>query len=100
MPDLAVTEDGIRGIVWRSSANSAPGNMEGVRVPTLVLAGTCSMHLVANEIAFEHAAAADKEFVALEGANHYFQPCAARYGDTVSRAMAHVDGWLLKPGRF
>jgi len=42
---------------WTSSANSAPGNVEGVSVPTLVMAGSCMIHLVPLEITYDHAAA-------------------------------------------
>ncbi len=99
-PDYDVTEDDVKGVVWRSSANSAPGNVEGISVPTLVLASTCASHLVLNEITYEHSAAKDKQFAAVEGADHYFQPCKPRYGDTFNRAFGYADAWLTKPGRF
>jgi pimeloyl-ACP methyl ester carboxylesterase len=99
-PDYALTDNNITGIEWRSSANSAPGNIEGITAPTLVMAGTCAAHLVPSEITFDHAAAKDKQFVAVEGADHDFQPCQPQYGDTAKRAFDYVDGWLTKPGRF
>lgn len=99
-PDYEVTEDNVKGIVWRSSANSAPGNVEGVTVPTLVLAATCASHLVLNEITYEHSAAKDKQFAAVEGADHNFQPCKPQYGDTFKRAFDYADGWLTARGRF
>jgi pimeloyl-ACP methyl ester carboxylesterase len=99
-PAYALTDTTIIGIEWRSSANSAPGNIEGITVPTLVMAGTCAAHLVPSEITFDHAAAKDKQFVAVEGADHNFQPCQPRYGDTAKRAFDYVDGWLTKAGRF
>ena len=98
--DYALTENGIAGIEWRSTANSAPGNVEGITVPTLVMAGSCASHLVTNEIAFDHSAAKDKQFVAVEGADHNFQPCKPQYGDTAKRAFDYVDSWLTKAGRF
>ena len=58
------------------------------------------MHLVFSEIAFDRSAAADKEFVGLEGANHGLMPCKPEYGDTYKRAFDFIDGWLSKPGRF
>lgn len=99
-PDFALTEDSIQGVDWRSSGNSSAGNVENISVPTLVMAATCAIHLVPLEIVFDHAAAADKEFVAVEGANHAFQPCRPEFGDTRKRAFDFVDAWLSKPGRF
>lgn len=98
--DYEVTEDDIKGIVWRSSANSAPGNIEGIRAPTLILAGSCWPHLVPNEITYDHSPANDKQFAAVEGADHYFSPCKSEYGDTKKRALDFADAWLAKPGRF
>ncbi|MGH2447323.1 MAG: hypothetical protein ACRDFS_01785 [Chloroflexota bacterium] len=95
-----VTDDDVKGIVWRSTANDAVGNVEGIRVPTLVMAGSCYPHLVGNEIVFGHSAAKDKEFVAVEGANHSLGPCRPKYGDTRKRAFDFVDAWLTKPGRL
>jgi len=99
-PAYAITEDQILGIDWRSSANSSAGNVENISVPTLVMAGTCAIHLVPLETVFDHAAAADKTFVAVEGANHAFQPCRPEFGDTRRRTFDFVDAWLSKPGRF
>jgi len=65
-----------------------------------VMAGTCAIHLIPLEIVFEHSAAKDKEFVAVEGANHSFQPCRPEFGDTRKRTFDYVVAWLSKPGRF
>ncbi len=99
-PDFELTEDSIKGVDWRSSGNSSAGNVENISVPTLVMAGTCAIHLVPLEIVYDHSAAADKQFVAVEGANHAFQPCRPEFGDTRRRTFDFVDGWLSKPGRF
>ena len=99
-PEYSVTENDIKGVVWRSTVNSAPGNVEGVRAPTLVMAGSCYGHMVLNEIVFDHSAARDKEYVVVEGANHSLQPCKPQYGDTSKRAFDYLDGWLKKAGRL
>jgi hypothetical protein len=99
-PQFRTTVDGIEGINWRSSANSAVGNVEGITVPTLVMTGTCAAHLVTNELAYDHSHAADKEFTAVEGADHFFKACKPEYGDAVKRTFDHVDGWLTRSGRF
>jgi len=95
-PDFALTEDSIKGVDWRSSANSAPGSVENITVPTLVMAGSCTIHLIPLETVFDHSAAKDKEFVAVEGGDHSFQPCQPQFGDSQKRAMDYVESWLNK----
>jgi len=99
-PDYSITEDNIKGIDWGSAVNSAPGSAEGITVPVLVTVGSCYAHIVLNEIFYDHLAAKDKEYVAVEGGNHELQPCKPEYGDTGKRAWDYIDGWLTKPGRF
>ena len=99
-PDYAVKADTITGVHWRDAPNSVPGNVEGIRIPTLFMGASCAPHLVFAEIAYDRSAAADKEFVGLEGANHGLQPCKPEYGDTFTRAFDYVETWLAKPGRF
>lgn len=99
-PGYGLTEDSIDGIEWRGTASSIQGDVEGIRVPTLVVAATCADHMVMGEITFDHSAAKDKELVGVEGSNHNFQPCKPQYGDVAKRAYDYVDGWLSKPGRF
>ena len=38
----------------------------------------------------------DKEFVAVEGGDHYFRPCRPEFGDSESHAFDYVDSWLAK----
>jgi len=92
--------DNIVGIVWRSTADSTQGNVQGIRVPTLVLSGTCAAHLVMLETAYDLSAAKDKTMVGLEGANHGLLPCRPEFGDTFKRGFDYVDSWLMSPGRF
>jgi hypothetical protein len=49
---------------------------------------------------FDHLAAKDKTFAAVEGALHNFTPCKPEFGDTKKRAFDFMDSWLSKPGRF
>ena len=99
-PDYSLSADNVTGVHWRNTANSVPGNVSGIRSPTLFLVSTCAPHMVFSEITFDRSAAADKEFVGLEGANHGLMPCKPEYGDTYKRAFDFVDSWLQKPGRF
>jgi pimeloyl-ACP methyl ester carboxylesterase len=99
-PDYHWSEDNMYGVIWRSTPASLPGNIEGVHVPTLIIASTCSEHMVSLEISYDHSPAKDKEFVGLDGATHFFTPCRPEYGDTFKRGFDYVDAWLSKPGRF
>lgn len=95
-PGFQLTGDDIKGVDWRSSANSAPGNVENVTVPTLVMAGSCTIHMIPLEITYDHSAAKDKEFVVVEGGDHSFRPCRPEFGDSQKRAFDYVDAWLSK----
>lgn len=98
--DFAVKDDDVVGIDWSSSVDSPIINAEGITVPTLVLVNTCYRLVVTGEILFNHIAAKDKTYVAVEGALHGFTPCRPEYGDTKKRGFDFVDNWLSKPGRF
>jgi hypothetical protein len=95
-PDFQITENDVKGVDWGSSANSAAGSVEHVRVPTLVMAGSCMIHMVPLEIVFDHSVAKDKEFVVVEGADHEFEPCRPEFGDSEKRAFDYVESWLGK----
>jgi len=99
-PDYHITEDNIVGVDWRSTPNSIEGNLQGIRVPTLIVSGTCAPHIVYQEIAYDLSAAKDKDLVGVEGANHGLTACKPEYGDTSKRAYDYVDSWLSKPGRL
>jgi pimeloyl-ACP methyl ester carboxylesterase len=94
--DFTLGKDAIKGVDWRSSANSAPGNVENITVPTLVMAGSCMIHLVPLETTYDHSAAKDKQFIVVEGADHYFEPCRPEFGNTQKRAFDYVQDWLTK----
>jgi pimeloyl-ACP methyl ester carboxylesterase len=98
--DFAVKDDDVVGIDWNSSVDSPIVNAQGITVPTLVLVNTCYRLVVTGEILFDHIAAKDKTYVAVEGALHGFTPCRPEFGDTKKRAFDFVDNWLGKSGRF
>ena len=64
------------------------------------MSATCGAEMVLHEIAYDHSAAKDKEFVGVEGANHEFGPCRPEFPGTFKRAFDYMDGWLTRPGRF
>lgn len=98
--DYGITEDSVSGIAWNSSYTSTPGNVEGVKVPLLVMGMTGHYWLVSAETAYRHAASKDKSIAFVEGATHGFapcQPCAktpGQFGDTTGRTFAHVADWI------
>jgi len=94
--DFAVTSNNILGVDWRSSANSAVGSVGNITVPTLVMAGSCTIHMIPLELVYDHAAAKDKEFVVVDGGNHEFEPCRPEFGDSQKRAFDYVRSWLDK----
>ena len=59
-----------------------------------------SQFVVPSEIIYDHLAAKDKTFAAVEGSGHLFNPCKPQYGDTSKRLFDYVGQWLAKPGRF
>jgi hypothetical protein len=95
-----MSEDNIVGVEWRSVANSVPGNVQGIKVPSLFMSATCAPHLVFTEVAYDLSAAKDKQFVGVDGADHQLRPCKPEFGDTFKRSFDYIDQWLLKPGRF
>jgi hypothetical protein len=64
------------------------------------MSATCAQRVVFLEIACDHSAAKDKEFIGIEGADHNFHPCRPEFGDTYKRAFDFVGNGLNKPGRF
>jgi hypothetical protein len=97
-----ITEDNIMGVDWQSSYGSTPGNVEGVHVPLLILGMTGHYWIVSSEIAYEHAASADKTVAFVEGATHGITECVPcrvnnngqPFGDTVKTAFDYVALWL------
>jgi pimeloyl-ACP methyl ester carboxylesterase len=98
--DYMMTENSITGIDWNSSNTSAPSNIEGIKVPVLIMAMTCHYFVVPDEILFDHATSKDKQLVYVEGASHGYTPCRPEYGDTMKRTFDHIDTWLSVNRRF
>ena len=100
-PDrYVIGEDDIQGIDWSSSNTSTPANLEGVRVPLLMVVMTGHYWMVPGEIFLQHAVSTDTQLVFVEGASHNITPCAAceefsgQYGDTVKTTFDYVGRWL------
>ena len=100
LPDYGYGEDGVRGIDWHSTYASPVGNVEYIRVPTLVLGMTAGWEFLASETIYEHSASGSKELAFIEGATHKFAPDRSRekypgqFGDTMKTLHDYILEWL------
>jgi pimeloyl-ACP methyl ester carboxylesterase len=92
--------DSMDDIDWCSSNNSTPCALKQVTIPLLVTAMGAHYFIRDNEIHFEVAASADKEFIVLEGATHGIAPCRAcertpgQYSNSVRNYFDYVQKWI------
>lgn len=99
-------EDSVWGIDWDSTYNCPPGNVQKIRVPTLVMGMTAGWEYLASETIFNMSGSEDKDIAFVEGATHKFTPAKecelvpGQYGDTMETIHNYIDDWLSKPGRF
>jgi hypothetical protein len=87
-------------IDWCSSNNSVPCAIQRISAPVLFTAMGAFYFIRDNEIHYEMAASADKDFVVIEGALHGFTPCTAceqfpgQYSNTVKNLFDYVRDWI------
>lgn len=95
--EYRITEDSIEGLDYSSTAAEAPGNLEGVSVPLLIMgfAGDRNYN-VHCEIMMNHAGSSDKSLLFIEGAGHGFEPLDDQYGDTASLIFDTIDEWTAE----
>lgn len=92
--------DSMDDIDWCSSNNSTPCALRAVTIPLLVTAMGAHYFIRDNEIHFETAASADKDFVVVEGATHGIRPCTAcertpgQYANSVRNFFDYVQRWI------
>jgi hypothetical protein len=85
-----------------STSNSVLCALPEIETPTLVSAMTGYYLLRDSERFFEASGAADKEFIAVEGAGHGLGPCAAceknrgQYGNALKNYFDFVAAWIEK----
>ena len=102
MPEYGYGESSVYGIDWNSTYNSPVGNVEHVRVPTLVMGMTAGWEYLASETIFRHAAAVDKDIAFVEGANHKFAPdhrqeaFPGQFGDTMKTLHDYAAAWIAE----
>lgn len=97
-------EDTVKGIDWHSTFNSPVGNVEYIRVPTLILGMTAGWENLASETIYEHSAAETKELAFIEGANHKFntehaqEKFPGQFGDTMKTVHDYMAAWINRLG--
>jgi pimeloyl-ACP methyl ester carboxylesterase len=92
--------DSMDDIDWCSSNNSTPCALKAISIPLLVTAMGAHYFIRDNEIHFEVAASADKDFIVVEGATHGIRPCTAcertpgQYANSVRNFFDYVQRWI------
>jgi hypothetical protein len=92
--------DSMDAIDHCSSNNSPPCHLPRIRVPLLVAAMGGHYFVRDNEIHYEVAASADKDFVVIEGAEHGQTPCVpcetvpGQYANTVRNFYDYARDWI------
>ncbi len=94
--------DSMDGIDHCSSNNSPPCHLPQIRVPLLIAAMGGHYFVRDNEIHYDVAASADKDFVVIEGAEHGQTPCVpcesvpGQYSNTVRNFYDYARDWINK----
>ena len=92
--------DSMHGIDWCSSNNSTPCAVRSISVPVLFAAMGAHYFIRDNELHYEMAASADKDFIVVEGATHGIRPCTSRehtpgeYANSVRHFFDYVRNWI------
>ncbi len=85
-----------------SSNNSTTCAVQSIKVPTVIAAMGGYQFVRDQEVLFEKSAAADKDFVVIEGALHGYTPCTAcettkgQYSNTVKNLFDYIAAWTNK----
>jgi len=93
-------KDSLDEVDWCSSNNSTPCAVRSISIPVLITAMGAHYFVRDNEIHYEAAASADKEFIVIEGATHGFAPCTAcettpgQYGNSQKNFFDHAAKWI------
>jgi hypothetical protein len=98
--------DSMDGIDSCSSNNSTVCALQHISVPILIVASGGHYFIRDNEIHYEVAASADKDFIVTEGAAHTGPRCVpceqfpGQYANSATNQMNYMVNWLNQPGRF
>jgi hypothetical protein len=90
------------GIDHCSSNNSTVCAVQSISVPSIFYAMGASSFIRDNELLFDKAKSADKDYFVIEGAVHPFTPCKpcettpGQYSNTVRNLFDHAAAWINK----
>jgi hypothetical protein len=93
-------KDSLDEVDWCSSNNSTPCAVKSISIPILITAMGAHYFIRDNEIHFEQAASADKEFIVIEGASHGTTPCTAcedapgQYSNSQKNFFDYATRWI------
>lgn len=88
------------GIDYCSTNNSVPCAVKSITVPVLFAAMGAYSFIRDNEIHYELAASADKDYIVVEGATHGATPCRecektpGEFSNSVKNFFDYVAGWI------
>jgi pimeloyl-ACP methyl ester carboxylesterase len=92
--------DSLDDVDWCSSNNSTTCAVKSISIPILITAMGAHYFVRDNEIHYEAAASADKEFIVVEGATHGGTPCTAceaspgQYANSQKNFFDYVARWI------
>ena len=86
--------------------NSTGANLKLISVPLLIVTSGGHYFMRDNEIHYEMAGSADKDYVVTEGAAHTGPPCVpcetfpGQYANSATNQANYMASWVNEPGRF
>jgi hypothetical protein len=92
--------DSLDNIDWCSTNSTTPCAAAAISVPVLVTAMGGHSFIRDGEVIFEATKSADKEFIVIEGATHYIDPCTAceetpgQYSNVTKNHFDYVAKWI------
>jgi hypothetical protein len=93
-------KDSLDEVDWCSSNNSTPCAVKSISIPILITAMGAHYFIRDNEIHYDAAASADKDFIVVEGATHGTAPCTAcettpgQYSNSQKNFFDYVTRWI------
>jgi hypothetical protein len=94
------------GLDIDSVNNVTADHLRRITVPLLIVTSGAHYFIRDNEIHYEAAASADKDFIVTEGAAHTGPPCVpceqfpGQYANSAMNQMNYMVNWLNQSGRF
>jgi hypothetical protein len=86
--------------------NSTGANLKLISVPLLIVTSGGHYFMRDNEVHYEMAGSADKDYVVTEGAAHTGPPCVpcetfpGQYANSATNQANYMASWINQPGRF